>query len=74
MSFVMSVATAAVVAITGIAGVAGIATAIVGTEKNNDDQKDDPAIVTEKVHLFPSLRALTSYYADSVFVFKKDKL
>ena len=54
------VATATVVA---TAAVAGIAAAIVGTEKNNDDQKDDPAVVTEKVHLFPSLRALTSYYA-----------
>ncbi len=55
-----SVATATVVAATAVAGVA---TATVRTEKNNNNQKNDPAVVAQKVHLFPSLRALNSYYA-----------
>ena len=56
------VATAPVVATTGVDSAAAVATATVRTEKNDNDQKNDPAVVAQKVHLFPSLRALNSYY------------
>lgn len=59
------VATATVVAAAGVSGATAIATttATVRTEKNDNDQKNDPAVIAKKVHLFPSLRALNSYYA-----------
>ena len=60
----MSVASATVVATTGVAGVAGIASAIIRSHKDDNDQKNDPAIVTQEVHRFPSFPALNSYYAN----------
>ena len=59
------VATATVVATAGIDSAAAVATATVRTEKNDNDQKNDPAVVAKKVHLFPSLRALNSYYVQA---------
>ena len=56
------VAAATVVTAAGVGG-AGVAAATVRTEKNDNDQKNDPAVIAQKVHLFPSLRALNSYYA-----------
>ena len=58
------VAAATVVTAAGVGG-AGVATATaaVRTEKNDNDQKNDPTVIAQKVHRFPSLRALNSYYA-----------
>lgn len=58
-----SVATATVVATAGVDSAAAVATATVRTKQDDNDQKNDPAVVAKKVHLFPSLRALNSYYA-----------
>lgn len=66
------VTTATVVASAGVGG-AGVATATaaVRTEKNDNDQKNDPTVIAQKVHRFPSLRALNSYYANGKMLCKK---
>ena len=66
----MSVAAAGIVA--GAGAAAAVAAAIVRTHKDNDNQKDYPAVVAEKVHRLPSLRALNSYYAKGGGVCKKN--
>ncbi len=67
------VAAATVVTAAGVGG-AGVATAAtaVRTEKNDNDQKNDPTVIAQKVHRFPSLRALNSYYANGKMLCKKN--
>lgn len=59
----VSVAAAAIVA---SAGIAAVAAAVVGTHEDDNDQKNDPAVITEKVHRIPSLPFFSiPYYAEN---------